>query len=294
MNKQRLSSSIVGLGIFLLATPLVQAQKFHLVVPPKQAAHNVLSAASLPSAQAQQALPAASLPPGCPDYTGVLSAFGVPVGQEIQLEVYSDPAPPGGYYWNVYSSNPNILAAGNTTQGFIPQVYTPEGSQYSSPFSVFGVAVGETSFVIQETSPGIGYSYTPSTAWAVNPGASSPFLDANPPSNTCLAAGTGVLSADPNVLSTCGSNVNGAVTDGVTQLLLRIVAGLQGTGCYSITSTGPPDQGSITSAIVSTQAAGSYDYGFSYYLAPNGYGAGDTSSSRQVQVDRKSTRLNSS
>ena len=271
MNKQFIWSSAASLGILFLATPLVQARNAHLVTVPVHTAQNANSNS-------------ATLPPGCPNYTGVLSAFGVPVGQELQLEVYSDPAPPGGYYWNVYSSDPTILAAGNTTQGFIPQVYTPEGSQYSSPFSVFGVAVGETSFVIQETSPGIGYSYTPSTAWAVNPGASSPFLDANPPSNTCLAAGTGVLSADPNVLSTCGSNVNGAVTDGVTQLLLRIVAGLQGTGCYSITSTAPPDQGSITSAIVSTQAAGSYDYGFSNYLAPNGYGAGDTSSSRQVQV----------
>lgn len=268
MKRQQVLWSAASLGILFLATPLVAARKAHLVTVP---VHMEQSANF-------------TLPPGCPNYSGVLSAFGVPVGQEIQLEVYSDPAPPGGYDWNVYSSDPAILAAGNTTQGFIPEVYTPEGSQYSSPFSVFGIAVGETSFVIEETSPEIGYSYTPSTAWAVNPGADSPFLDANAPSNTCLSAGTGVLSTDPNVLSTCGSNVYGTVTDGVTQLLLRTAAGLQGTSCYSITSTAPPDQGSITSAIVSTQTAGNYDYGFSYYAAPNGYGAGDPSSSRQVQV----------
>ena len=137
MNKQFIWSSAASLGILFLATPLVQARNAHLVTVPVHTAQNANSNS-------------ATLPPGCPNYTGVLSAFGVPVGQELQLEVYSDPAPPGGYYWNVYSSDPTILAAGNTTQGFIPQVYTPEGSQYSSPFSVFGVAVGETSFVIEE------------------------------------------------------------------------------------------------------------------------------------------------
>ena len=186
MNKHRIRSSVASFGVFLMAT-LVQAQHAHLVTVPAQTAKNANSSS-------------VTLPPGCPNYTGVLSAFGVPVGQEIQLEVFSDPAPPGGYYWNVYSSDPTILAAGNTAQGFIPQVYTPEGSQYSSPFSVFGIAVGETSFVIEETSPNIEYSYTPSTAWAVNPEGNTSFLDANPPNNTCRAPGTGILSTDPNVL----------------------------------------------------------------------------------------------
>jgi pimeloyl-ACP methyl ester carboxylesterase len=260
----------MGLGIFLLSSPLVQAQKFHLVV------------ARAPQSEARKTAVTANLPPGCPDYVGVLSAVGAPVGQPVNLEVFSDPAPPGGYYWNVYSLDPTIIAAGNTTQGFIPQVFTPEGSQYSSQFTIFGIAVGETSLVIQGlTPPDDGASYTPSTAWAVNPSGVSSFVDANAPDNSCLAQG--VLSTDPAVLSSCGQDVNGAVSDGVTKLLLRVAAGLDGTACYAVTSTGPPDQGTIDNQVVGTQASGGFDYGFSYYQAPDGYG-GDGSASRQVQV----------
>jgi pimeloyl-ACP methyl ester carboxylesterase len=120
------------------------------------------------------------------------------------------------------------------------------------------------------------------TAWAVNLGGYSYFLDANSPGNTCLAPGTGNLSTDPDILSLCGSDVGGTVTDGVTQLLLRVVSGLQGTACYSITSAAPPDQGTISAQVVATQASGGLDYGFSYYQSPDGYG--DPSASRTVQV----------
>ncbi len=115
----------------------------------------------------------------------------------------------------------------------------------------------------------------------MNPSGVSAFLDANAPDNSCLTAGA--LSTNAGVLASCGQDVNGAVSDGVTKLLLRVTAGLAGTACYSITSTGPPDQGTINSQVVSTQASGGLDYGFSYYQAPDGYGT-DGSASRQVQV----------
>lgn len=246
----------------------------------------MLGAQTLPKlAIAQKTAQAPSvqaLPPDCPDYTGPLDSVGAPVGQEVDLVVLSAPAPAGGITWNVFSSDPTILAAGNPTQGFIPQVFTPEGATTSSSFAIFGVAVGETSLIIQEVSPGSGESATPSTAWAVNPGNDSLFLDANFPYNTCLAPGTPNLSTDATVLASCGGNVNGTVSDGVSQLLLRVVAGLSGTACYSVTSTGPPDQGTINTQVITTQSAGSFDYGFSYYQAPDGYG--DTTDNRQVQV----------
>jgi len=272
MSRKCAFSSAVELGIFLAVAPFIQAQNAHLVISQAQTAYQ--TAQTLPHREL------AALPPDCPNYTGVLSAVGAPVGQEVDLQVFSDPAPPGGYTWNVFSADPTIIAAGNTTQGFIPQVFTPEGSQYSSQFSIFGIAVGETDLIIEEVSPGSGESATPSTAWAVNPGGFASFVDANPPSNTCVT--NGAISTSASVLASCGADVNGTVTDGVSQLLLRVVAGLSGTACYNITSTGPPDQGTINNQVVATQSAGSFDYGFSLYQAPDGYG--DPSSSRQVQV----------
>lgn len=76
MNKHRVWGAAVGLGIFFLSTPLVQAQKFHLVI------------AQAPTAAAQKTVATESLPAGCPNYTGVLSAVGAPVGQPVNLEVF--------------------------------------------------------------------------------------------------------------------------------------------------------------------------------------------------------------
>jgi hypothetical protein len=223
------------------------------------------------------------LPAGCPDYSGLLDSIGVPVSQSAQFYVYSyDPAPDGGITWNVYADDPSIVAAGNRTQGFIPTVYTPAGSNYSSPFTLFGVSVGQANLIIEEVSPGTGGSSTPMTAWGVNPGNDSNFLDANFPANSCRTDGTPNLSTDPSVLSSCGGNVDGIVSDGVSQLLLRIQSGLAGTACYQITSSSSLDQGSVSTAVTNTQPVGSYDYGLSFYQAPATYG--DSTDSRQVQV----------
>jgi hypothetical protein len=263
----------VVLGLIILLTTTVIA-----------AAQNVPRAATPPSNALQKAQLRAdtSLPPDCPNYSGPLDSIGVPVGQSVDLVVLSGPAPAGGITWNVFSSDPSIVAAGNATQGFIPQVFTPEGQTYSSVFTLFGVGVGQTNLVIEEVSPGSGEGTTPMTAWAVNPGNDSALVDANFPYDPCRVEGSSNLSADPNVLSTCGGSVDGTVSDGVSQLLLRIVAGLQGTACYAITSTSPPDQGIVTPAVTSTQFAGSFDYGFSFYRAPAEYD--DSSVSRQVQI----------
>jgi pimeloyl-ACP methyl ester carboxylesterase len=238
---------------------------------------------SAPSQSAHlQLKPQATLPGGCPDYSGVLSAVGVPVGSSQVLYVVSGTAPDGGYTWNVYSSDNTIATAGNTTGGFSASVYTPAGSTVSGPFTVYGVHFGEAALIIQEVSPGSGSSSTPMTAWAVNPTLDSYFVDANFPYNTCRVEGTPNFSTDPSVLSSCGGSVLGTAADGVSQLLLRVQAGLTGTACYSITSTSSLDQGTINSAVVPTQSVGSSDYGFSYYTAPSVYG--DTSTSRDVQV----------
>ena len=71
MNKPGLWSSIAALGVFFAASSLVPAQNFHLVVPHTQTG--------------QTSTGTLNLPPGCPDYTGVLSAVGAPVGQPVNL-----------------------------------------------------------------------------------------------------------------------------------------------------------------------------------------------------------------
>lgn len=228
---------------------------------------------------------AAQLPEQCPSFSGLLNSIGVPVGESTDLYVISlsGPAPAGGITWNVFSDNPSVVVAGNATQGFIAQVFTPAGQLYSGSFTLFGVSVGQANLIIQEVSPAGPQTTTPMTAWAVNPGGISLFLDANFPSKSCRASGSSNLSTDPNILSTCGGSVAGTVTDGVSQLLLRTVAGLQGTACYSIVSDSPSDQGLIVSPVTSTQTAGDLDYGFSFYQAPAQYE--DTADSRQVTIE---------
>jgi pimeloyl-ACP methyl ester carboxylesterase len=272
-----LLSVVAGFIIFLSTSVAVPAQDIPRPATPPS---NTLQTAN--TRQKSRLRADTSLSSDCPNYSGPLSSIGVPVGQSVVLVVLSGPAPEGGITWNVFSSDPSIVAAGNATQGFIPEVFTPEGQHFSSPFTLFGVSVGQTNLIIQEVSPGSGEFPTPMTAWAVNPGNDSSFLDANFSYNTCRTEGSPSLSGDPNILSTCGGNVEGTVSDGLSQLLLRIVSGLQGTACYAITSTSPPDQGSITTAVTTTQTAGGLEYGFSLYQAPAEYG--DSSDSRQVQI----------
>ena len=107
----------------------------------------------------------------------------------MDLVVQSVAAPAGGITWNVFSNDPSVVAAGNPTQGFIPQVFTPEGQIYSSVFTLFGVSVGQTNLVIEEVSPESSESPTPMTAWAVNPGNYSNFVDANFSYNPCQNGG---------------------------------------------------------------------------------------------------------
>jgi len=222
----------------------------------------------------------------CPNQSGILDSVSVPVSQPLTLAVVSSiPAPPGGATFQLSSADPSVVAAGDPHQSFLPMVTIPEGQTMSNPFQVFGIKVGSTTLdATAETSGFIGFS-VPLGAWDVNPGAdpSTKFLDANPPTpNTCRASGSPNLSTDPTVLSACGRSVKGAVSDGVTQLLMRMVSGLGGTACYSIVSTGPPDQGGVGTDVVATQNVGSLNYGFSFYKSPDGYG--DTSDTRQVQV----------
>jgi pimeloyl-ACP methyl ester carboxylesterase len=227
----------------------------------------------------------------CPNQSGILDSIGVPVRKPLTLAVVIPPgfppAPKGGAKFKLSSEDPSIVAAGDNRQSFLPEVTIPEGDTISNPFQVFGVKVGDTLLDIIPQTPGYIRTSTPTAAWDINPGAdpaSSKFLDANPPSQTCRESNSPNLSSDPNVLSTCGAPVMGSVTDGVTQLLLRMGAGLPGTACYEIVSTGPPDPGMIPSsqAVLGTQMVNGSNYAFAFYQAPDGYG--DKSDNRQVQI----------
>lgn len=228
----------------------------------------------------------AQLAQNCPDYSGDLSAVGVPVGQSVELVLHTGingPAPAGGLTFSVTSSDNSIIAVGSAAQGFTQDVFTPEGADYSSPFVLFGLAVGQANLVVQELAPQSGGAgATPMSAWAVNPGGFSSFLDANSPSNNCRDEDSPNLSSNSSILAICGSDANGVVSDGVSQLLLRIQSGLEGQACYSIASTSMLDQGTVSPSVTNTQGAGDFNYGFALYQAPAQYG--DNSANRQVDV----------
>jgi pimeloyl-ACP methyl ester carboxylesterase len=221
----------------------------------------------------------------CPNQSGILDSISVPVGMPITLAlVIPNPAPSGGAQFQVGSADPSIAAAGDPRQSFLPIVTIPAGQTQSNSFQVFGIKVGATTLDTTPLTAGFSPGSEPLGAWDVNPQAGangSKFLDANPPANTCRASGSPNLSTDPNVLSACGQTVKAAATDGVTQLLMRMVSGLSGTACYQIVTSGS-EEGSVSTAVTSTQSVGSSNYAFSFYQTPNFFG--DTSDTRQVMV----------
>lgn len=221
----------------------------------------------------------------CPNQGGIITAISVPAGQPLALAILlGAPAPPGGVTFQLASLDPTIAAAGDPTQALLPIAFIPAGQTQSNTFLLYGVVVGSTYLEALSLTQGFGSFFTPISVWDVNPGAGlQKFLDANPPNlSTCRDPNSPNLSTDPNILSTCGTPVQGGVSDGATQLLMRLVAGLPGTACYEIISTGTSDQGTIPVQVNATQTVGSFDYGFSFYELPNNYG--DNTDSRQVQI----------
>ena len=238
---------------------------------------------TLPVSPPRNSVPLAS---SCPNQGGILDSISVPVSKPLELAVVSFvPAPAGGATFQLSSEDPSIVAAGDPKQSFLPEVTIPEGQTQSNPFFVFGIKVGATNLDAISKTPGFFGFSDPLGAWDLNPGDdpnATKFLDANPPTNTCRTPNTPNLSSDPSVLSTCGQPVQGAVTDGVTQLLMRMVSGLPGTACYQITSTGPPDQGTVSTDVTTTQSVGAFNDAFSFFTAPDGFNA--SSDNRMVQV----------
>ncbi len=240
---------------------------------------------TLPVSPPRNTIPLAS---SCPNQGGILDSISVPVSYPLELAVVSFvPAPKGGATFKLSSEDPSIVAAGDPKQSFLPEVTIPEGQTQSNPFFVFGIKVGATNLdAISETPGFFGFS-DPLGAWDINPSgdpSTSKFVDANPPSATCRASATSTsMSTDPSVLSTCGTAAQGAAADGLTQVLLRMVSGLGGTACFDITSSGPPDQGTITTDVTGTQSVGSFNDAFSFYQAPSPFDD-IGSDSRQVKV----------
>lgn len=265
-------STRILLATFLLATFLA-------------AAASASQQASIVFGTGGPGAPSAKQPAGCPNQGGIITAISVPAGQPLALAILlGAPAPPGGVTFQLASLDPTIAAAGDPTQALLPIAFIPAGQTLSNTFLLYGVVVGPTYLEALSLTQGFGSFFTPVSVWDVNPGAGlQKFLDANPPNlSTCRDPNSPNLSTDKNILSTCGTPVQGGVADGATQLLMRLVAGLPGTACYEITSTGTADQGTIPTQVTLTQSVGNLEYGFSFYQVPNNYG--DTTDSRQVQV----------
>lgn len=220
----------------------------------------------------------------CPNQGGLLNSISVPVGQPLALYVIIGQPATQDEAFDVSSDNASIASAGDPTQGFLGTVTIPQGQQYSNLFTVIGNSIGQANIIIVSLSGDYATSKTPIGPWDVNPlNNSFRFVDANPPNNSCLAAGTANFSTSPDVLANCGSSVFGAASDGVTNLLLRTAAGIAGTACYAITSSSSLEQGTIQDAVLATELGpSSFQYAFTYYTTPAYYG--DNSDSRNVNV----------
>lgn len=228
-----------------------------------------------PSSVTANAAETMSVPPGCPIRDGILDSISVPVKHPISLQVYvANPAPAGGIRVQLSSGNPSIVTVGDAVQGYRPEVFIPAGQNLSNLYTILGVRVGQTTLTLSSLTPGFVGGTFPMGAWDVNADQLFKFLDANPPVNHCRRSVViGELSSDPAILSTCGKTVFGAAADGVTRLLMRLSAGLPGTACFQIVSTSPYDQGSVETAVTSTQSVSSTNQAYSFYRTPAYFGA---------------------
>ena len=220
--------------------------------------------------------------PACPPYSGPLSAISVPVNGSVNLFIEINAPQTMDLVYTLSSANAQFVVAGSQAQGFLPQVTIPAGSIDSNPFTIYGVTVGATTIDANLNGVGLVLS-VPVTAWGLtNTTGSTQLLDANSPSSTCIDPNTGMVSTSNNVLSSCGKPVKGVASDGTNPLLLRTEAGLAGTACFDITSSGS-NQGKLSVNSYNIASGSGTLYGFSVYTPPDGYGT-DGTDSRQVSI----------
>lgn len=221
-------------------------------------------------------------PPGCPNNSGVLDSVSVPVNQPLELIITtSSPAPAGGARFQLSTDNAALVAVGDRLLGFQPIVTVPAGQTNSNTFRVFGIKVGRTNLRATPLTSGFTGFTRPITAWDLNPGAPvrRKFVDANPPANHCRVNDTSIaFSRDATKMASCGKPVDGATADGLSRLLLRVGAGIDGTACYQIVSTSAEDQGQLDVAVegLSDVAVNGVHYAASYLTAPRNYGNSNT------------------
>ncbi len=206
---------------------------------------------------------------GCPEQGGVLDSVAVPARDSIELVIVtSQPAPEGGATFVLGSGDPAVAAAGDPRQALLPQVHIPEGETASNPFTVYGLAVGDTMLSATSLTPGFFGFSVPLGTWDVGEQADRKFLDPNGLVAHCRESDdSSILSTDESILANCGVTARGAVTDGTSRLLMRTRSGLEGTACFRITSDETHD-GSIEVPVKLTEPVDSVQQASSYYRAP--------------------------
>jgi hypothetical protein len=209
--------------------------------------------------------------PGCPDRGGILDSITVPVDQPLELSAVTNaPTAEGGASFNISSDNPASVAAGDRVQGFVPRVTIPEGGTQSNPFTLYGIAVGQTRLRLTALTPGDTSGSCPLGAWDINKsgsGRDQKLLDANAPAHSCRVADSDTLSTDPATLASCGQAVLGVAADGVNALLLRTASGLAGTACFEVVCAGD-DQGTVQAPLGGTAAVGGLNYRIEVETSP--------------------------
>jgi pimeloyl-ACP methyl ester carboxylesterase len=260
----------------LLLSPTADAQsKAHFAAP------KVASAAT-----------SSSTSPYCPPYSGILNSISVPVGGTTTLYIELGGTLPYDVTFTLSSGNSAYVVFGDEATGFGPTVTIPAGTLDSPPFTIQGVSAGPT--YILAASPQLGDIEDPVASWNVTnaSGTVTPvqLLDANNLTTatdsypSCVSA-AGIVSTDPTTLADCGIPIKGVAADGVSPVLLRTVAGLKGTACFTLTTTGSLAYGNVATPSMEATGVQGLFYAFSMYTPPDGYGDPSDSRTLNIQFD---------
>lgn len=238
---------------------------------------------------------AALTPVRCPINPGPFTSISIAVGGVATFILIDlPPAPPGGARFRLQAENPRIVAAGDRRQSFLPEVSVQEGQTTSDAFTIFGIALGQTIVRTIPLTEGYVEDGIPTATWELGNRGNDYFVDANPEPwlfrTHCRENDLSPrLTSDPFTLSHCGAKGSkGAVTDGVSPLLMRLSSGLPGTACFEVVSGTAETAGSMTPAIAVTQTVpellGPVLRAFSVFTPPAEFDSSDASRTVDVEV----------
>lgn len=282
-RSERSSGSIISSGIVADKNTGIVAQPkkiSHFWMGPIEGDVSPVNIAQLPDDP--------NLKPECPDRDspGLVDIIAVPEEKSESITIVGLTPREDPYYFTVTTLDSRIAAIVGGTGSVSTQVLVPANRTYSNPYTVQGVAMGETR--IRHSSQYNSAFYLPVGIWKVDG-----IFDFNDlgKGDVCYYAGepkTLLYDSDIDAKSTCGKEIKSVAADGVSRLLMRIKSGVKGAACYRIVSEQPAsDHGQIepsNSDDMRTVPANGAHWAFSTYIPPEEFELKDAVE-REVVMD---------